>query len=544
MIKTAMGNKINPDTLQKKIQQVVAQEIQIELSCIVELSESEQVLILIDHYTQDIVTKIVNLVKNVIAEYQVIDHYLIANINNRDIVYFSLPQVNDHSHDKLKRINEQKVIYKSGNFSVGFFVFLSGIIFLGIFGVSYYFTRPCVLGDDCALITETKTASNNLFTSLTQDDLTKVKVEDLIAKLVIQIQRLEKIPSWSKYHPDAQALINIYRSKINDLQLFLKAEDVANNARNMSKNLPLSVDEWNRVQGFWQEAIASLQLIKNEEFKGLKQEKIASYQQQLSQVETQINREKLAINKLETAENIVKEIKSKEANIQNLQQLKDVEIKWRNAIATLEEMPNQTTIYLEKKESLIKDYLQEISQFQQKINQEEKAIVLKNNIAEKVKLAQESEQENQWTKAVNYWQEVISLSNNISPESFLKIEIDKQKNSAEEKLKIAQELLKKAVNKQEINAEVKKICDGKEKICSFIVSDNNIKVFLTYEYMKKLKSLSVTNSLTNNNQQSQQVINHINQVEKNYQYLSSKYKLPVEVYNPQQQLIMIYNNYL
>lgn len=546
MIKTAMGDKINPDTLQRKIQEVVAQEIKIELGCVIELSESEQVLILIDNYTQDIIAKIVSLVKKIIADYKVINYYLIANINDRSIVYFSpreTPTNNDDS--KLEVIKEKKVSsYQSTNFSTGFWVFLGGVIFLGIFGVSYYFTRPCVLGDNCALIRENKTITNNLLISLPKDNLTTEKVKDLIAKLAVQITQLETIPSWSKSYQEAQVLINDYRSKIDDLQLFLTAEDIANNAQNMSKNLPLSIDEWNRVKGFWQEAIASLKLIKNEEFEGLRQNKIGYYQQKLSQVETQIAQEKLAINKLETAQKIIEEIKIKEANIKNIEQLKEVERKWQNAIITLEEMPNQTKTYIEKKEPILNEYLQQISQIQQKISREEKAINLKKNIAEKVKLAQESEKQNQWTRAVNYWKEAVDLTNNISPESFLKTEIEKEKNNAEEKLKIAQALLKKAVKKQEINREVKKICEEKEKICSFLVSDNKIKIFLTNEYMEKIKTLTMMSSLTKNNQQNQQVINHINQVEKNYQYLSSKYKLPVEVYNPQQQLIMIYNNYI
>lgn len=542
-----MGQKVNPDILQQKIQEVVTQEVAIALGCRIELSELDQLWILIDNYNGDILVKIVDLIKEILKEYQIIDNYLIVDINDKNIVYYS--SVNQSSNreenegDRQSILQEETVSYKSANFSVGFIVFILGILSLTVFGVSYYFTRPCVLGDNCTVITETETATNDLLNSFNKDNLTEEEIKDLIANLVTNIQTLEKIPSWAKNHQEAQDLITNYRTKISDLQLFLDGENVAENARNMSAKLPLSVEEWERVQTFWQDAIAPLQSVKNEEFKGFQQNRIESYQQQLSQVETQIAQEKLAINKLENAQKTIQEIKNQEANIKSLEQLKEVEQKWRGVILEIEQIPAQTKVYAEK-EKFVNDYLQKISQIQQKINLEEKALNLKKNIEEKMKLAQESEKQNQWTKAVNFWKEAVILTNNISPESWLKEDIEKQKNLAEGKLEIAQEALKKALKKQEITAEVKQICEDSEKICTYKVGDRNIQIFLTPEYMNKIKSLSTMGNLTNNNQQEQQVINHINQVEKNYQYLSSKYKLPVEVYNPQQQLIMIYNSYI
>lgn len=44
-----------------------------------------------------------------------------------------------------------------------------------------------------------------------------------------------------------------------------------------------------------------------------------------------------------------------------------------------------------------------------------------------MKSAQEQEKQNQWTKAVNLWQEVINLTGTIPPDSWLKDEIEKQK---------------------------------------------------------------------------------------------------------------------
>lgn len=288
---------------------------------------------------------------------------------------------------------------------------------------------------------------------------------------------------------------------------------------------------------------APLNKIKSEEFKEFKTLRINTYQQQLSFVNRQIEKENLAINKRENAEKIVAQIKGENNITNSLEALKEREKKWKSAIQEIEQIPPQTAVYQEKEE-IINDYLQQISEVQKKITIEENALNLKKNIEEKMKSAQEQEKQNQWTKAVNLWQEVINLTGTISPDSWLKDEIEKQKNEAEGKLEIAQGALKKAVKREEIKTKLREICQSSERICSYTVSDSNIKVYLTDEYIQKITSLSVMSDLTNNNEQEKQIINHINQVEKNYQYISSKYQIPVEIYNPQQKLIMIYNSYL
>lgn len=61
----------------------------------------------------------------------------------------------------------------------------------------------------------------------------------------------------------------------------------------------------------------------------------------------------------------------------------------------------------------------------------------------------------------------------------------KNKNEAEGKLEIAQGALKKAVKREEIKTKLREICQSSERICSYTVSDSNIKVYLTDEYIQK-----------------------------------------------------------
>ena len=130
----------------------------------------------------------------------------------------------------------------------------------------------------------------------------------------------------------------------------------------------------------------------------------------------------------------------------------------------------------------------------------------------------------------------------IPSEVLLRKEINKLESNANKQLEIATSELKQAIIREEIKTKLKEICNKEEVMCSFNVSKENIKVFLTDKYLQKIASASAITNLTNNKEEKNQIITHIDQVEKNYQYLSSKYKLPVEIYNPQRQLIMIYNN--
>lgn len=114
------------------------------------------------------------------------------------------------------------------------------------------------------------------------------------------------------------------------------------------------------------------------------------------------------------------------------------------------------------------------------------------------------------------------------------------KNVTQEKLELAKISLKEAIKKEQIKSELKTICSATENICTYDVSNEKIKIFLTKGYFDKIVSLSKIQDPDNTSSKTEQLVRHIKQVENNYQYLSNKYSLPVEVYNYNKNLIMIY----
>lgn len=542
MIKTAMGNNIDYETLKRSFYEVINDKFTLDNSLKIDCFKEKTCLeILISDIEENILPEVIDLIKRVINEYQIIDDFLIRSFDDIDKIYF----VSHNTNSKNKIVNENQPFlkddkkYNSSNFSFSFILFILGFLSLGIIGGIYYFTRPCVLGN-CELITVTENSVSNLLKNQSKEDLTEVKIKELQLGLIEAINDLKRIPFWSKSYENASLLIKDYQDQVSQLDNLLIALNSVNTAETVIKNLPLSLDEWNRVKGFFQDAIAIFNNLNIEELNGIKEDKLAKYNNQLKVIDDKIIQEKKADELLSKGKAMATEIETLQTQVVNLSGLENLQQNWQLAIKTIESIPPQTNAYQEK-ETTLNTYLQQLIPVQNKIIKEKTALNIKNQAQKTIKLAEESQKNNQWTKAVSLWQEAISLFKKISPEVLVKKEIIDLESKANKQLTIAKSELKQAIIKEKIKQELNKICQNAEEICTFNVSKESVKVFLTDRYLQKIASLSTVTKLTNNNEQQKQITTHINQVEKNYQYISTKYKIPVEIYNPQRQLIMIYN---
>ncbi|BAQ62344.1 hypothetical protein GM3708_2750 [Geminocystis sp. NIES-3708] len=538
MINTAIGNNIDYQTLKKAFYEAINNKLTFDFSLQIDcFKENNYLVILISDVDENILIEIINQIKEVINSYQIIDDFLICNFDNTDNVYFNSQENNDV-------INQNELLLKAGkkyisaNFSVSFILLILGIISLGTIGIFYYFTRPCVIGN-CELITTTETSISSSFKNQSQD-LTETKIKELQLSLINGINDLKRIPFWSKSYDNANLLIKDYQNQVEQLDNLLVALKSVDTAETVSKNLPLSLDEWNRVKDFFNEAITIINQINIEELDSYKQKKINIYNNKLQLIDQNISQEKQGNELLSKGKTIATDIENQQTQVTNLSELENLQKNWQLAIKTIESIPEQTNAYREK-DATLKNYLQKLIEVQNKINEEKDALNIKKEAEEKIKLAKESQKNNQWTKAVSLWQEAISLLKKVPSEVLAKKEITDLESSASKQLIMAKSELKQAVTREEIKQELIKICKNTEEICTFNVSKESVKVFLTDKYLQKIASLSAVTKLTNNIEQEKQISTHINQVEKNYKYINAKYKIPVEVYNPQRQLIMIYS---
>lgn len=549
IINTAIGEEINSDVFQAKINQVIQEDDKINCDCQTYCyKENNRLIIVLEKSCFPCLENIVQLIINQIAEDKITDHFLICEQNSVDNIYYDSEKPLEKSYHNLSYSEDNPNIslennpplpYKSANFSVSFIVFILGIISLVTIGVSYYFSRPCVLGE-CTLLTETNESVSNILNTGLKADLTEEEIKTLIKKIAVNIQELRRIPPWANSHSQAQSLITQYQNNINDLDKLIQSSKLADDGINMTQQLPLSGEEWQRVENFWLIAIALIKEIKSPELESLKELRMREYQEKLELVSQGKQREEIAEKRLENIKEIAQQIKGIETQIKSLTDLAQLEQQWQIIIIELESMSPETTSY-KQKDKLINEYLISLSTLQQKKNLEEKAIELKDSITEKINEAETQEKNNQWSSAVSLWNEALSMIEKFPSDSWLTAQINDLKGDTNQKLEQAKKQLKEAIKKQEIKGDLKKICTQTEKICDYEVSSNNVKIYLNSEYLKKVKSLSNLSNLSDNSKK-QELLNHIQQVEKNYQYISSKYNLPVEVYNPEKELMIVYNN--
>jgi hypothetical protein len=528
MIKTAMGDNLNCETLNHKFHQIISDEFEnlhsIKIDC---FQEDDYLVILIS----ESVTELIDRIKDILKEYQIVNNFLICNIDDVNKIYYNSIDNN------LKDIKKRNY-YSSQNFSVGFIVSILGLICLSFIGIFYYFTRPCVLGE-CKIITETEKSISNQFKADSQS-VTEENIKTLQIRLIAEINELKRIPPWSKYYKDASFLIEEYEQKVNQLDNILVALQLEKDSINLTKNLPLSLDEWTRIKGFWQESIELINTLNIDSLEQFKQEKLNFYQSQLIIVNNGINQEKQADKNLINAQNLVIEIENKQKEVTSLSDLESIERSWQTAIKQVESIEPSTQAYQEK-ETLLKSYLTKLMEIQKQISKEKNALNIKKQAETNIKEALKLQNNNQWTKAVTSWENALKELKKISPETLTFEQIKNLENNTSKQLETAKSALKKALVRQQMKAELDTICNNSELKCSYSIGPNTVKIFLNQEYLQKISKLSSLNSLTNNDEQKKQINNHIEQVEKNYQYISTKYKILVEVYNPQRQLIMIYH---
>ncbi len=437
----------------------------------------------------------------------------------------------------IKSENSKSLGYKSFNFSVGFVSLVFGFLLLGGGAIAFYFTRPCVLGE-CSVIPSAKNQIDYVLedVSVNSDENNLVELQLDIIGVILE---LKTIPRWSNYYSEAQVLITDYQGKVNDIEQLLESLELAKSAENMTAKLPLSLEEWERVENMWLRAIALIEPIRTPFLQSWIDNKTLSYENELEIITENKTQEKQAEELLLLATNNAQKNQELTKNVVNLQDLEIIDENWQKAILSIREIPNNTKPALEK-ENLLKEYNNNRLTIQEKIEKERKANIFYDEIKENIILAKQSEENNQWSQAVNNWQKVINNINKFPSDTLLNSEIDLLETESKEKLNIAENELKSAINREEAKGEIQKVCDSSGKICDYTVENNLIQVFLTPNYLENIAKIT-QKSLNKSVTETQQLINHINQVEKNYQYINLKYQIPIEVYNPQKRLLIKYD---
>ncbi len=534
MIKTITGKTIDYESLSEQLNDRLNNEISVssdfQIHC---YQQDDWLIIFLTPQPTEVIDDCLTLIKDIINENEIISDFMIGNNQQ---VYFA--NQDDYPSDIINHQSEESLTvekkYSSANFSSGLIIFILSVLSIASIGIFYFISRPCTMAGKCELMRATNASVSQTLKNKSQADLTKPEIDQLKTELTTAIQTLNRIPRWSDYHQEARQLITQYQNIMGELNYFLEADKLVENADNMSKKLPLSIDEWNRVKTFLENAIEQLNLVSTSEFTSEKQERINNYQSRISLINTRVETEKIGKDKLFAAQAIIQEIEKNKLSVNSVPELEKLEEQWQTVIKEIESIPVETTS-AKNKTDLLNSYLSEIINIQGRLVVEKEAINLFNLAQENIKLAKESEDKNQLTQAITFWQKAVDSLEKISPDSFIPEDVITLQNDIKQKVEIAKVSMAEALQAQKIEEELKTICLATENICSYKVDKKKIDIFLTPTYFQKIVSLYNLSNTDNNVNKKQQLLQHIEQVENNYQYLTNKYNLPVQIYN--------YNNF-
>jgi hypothetical protein len=550
MIITARGIELDLQTLEQIIQQRLNANISGSALKVCCLEKKESIVIVVQH-PEDVVSHpslIFQLIRSTIQEKQIPDEvfmYLVVD-GQRD-PYFSnqiasSSQANSASELKAEpadNLDNNTTLPEPKNKPKRFsFLLISCLLAISCLVTTlliYFFTRPCVL-DECSLIPQTKKIADESLSSLSEnsDRTTLIEINKQLAEA---INNLQKIPSWSTYHAEAEQLISDYQVELNQIQELLAAFQLAEKAKAITHQAPLSQEKWQEIAELWQKSLNILSTNSRDDRNILVNKKIEEYQQKLAIIKEKIQQEQEGKKYLLSAQDAAKLGESRQILASSLTNLQLVEATWRTAIERLEKIPIETTAYSQKQD-LLASYIAKFLEAQQRTKEEELAIKLYNQAINEAKLAKNSEAENQWSLAVSSWRNALTSIQEVPEKSFQAPKAIKLVQPYQEALNKAQANLKIALLKEQAKNDLSNTCSNSPKICDYSISNNLIKVFLSKEYINQLQQLS--NQGNNNNSKNERVINHISQVEKNFKFISSKYGLPLEVYHSEGNLMIKY----
>ncbi|PSF38413.1 hypothetical protein C7H19_05350 [Aphanothece hegewaldii CCALA 016] len=433
------------------------------------------------------------------------------------------------SHLPTFSLKSQKSLGIGLKIGLGIFLFLGGL---------YGLSRPCVVGSSCANLTQAKTNAQNAVNSVSIS-ASLPDIQQSKQQLDESLNLLQDIPYWSRYHEQASQLIKIYQQQSQDLENLSQALNYATKAVSLA-NPPLSIPQWQTVQNHWKQAISFLKKLSvSSPYYFYTQLKLRQYQGNLTLIEQRMNAETQASDRLKSAQETAQIALVRQKNAQSLDDWKLVEATWKTAISSLQSIPSSTVATREAK-NLLKIYNTQLVNATERKSKEANSNNLYTKSLQQAELAQKSAASQQWTSAVTAWRNAITNLKQIPANSSQYNQALPLITSYLVSLKQAETNLTSAVQLQNIRQDLETTCKIPHKICDYQISQAIIKVNLTESYVKQVWYTAVQAKAQTSVPTQVSLLNHIAKLEKSLQIISDHARKRVEVYNPEQNIIAIY----
>ena len=405
----------------------------------------------------------------------------------------------------------------------------AGVAIVGTLGAFYVLTRPCVLGECTTIKTAQKLnqeAAKTLKNAKAEGDIQKGK-----EYLTDATDKLAAIPFWSKYHPEAQKLLNNYKQQTAKIDPLLKALDKAELAAQKSQDPPHTVQEWQDIQVNWRQAIAALnQVPKNSPAYSLAQQRLKIYQINLNAISQRIKQEQEAETKLAAAQETANLAQVRQNAAKTLNHWQQAASTWEATINTLAAIPPNTMAYSEAQQ-LQNKYLPNLGTARARVSQEQVSANIYNQAIAIANLAKNHERNNQWTQAVISWRRAATYTDQIPSGTFYYAQAQQLNENYNISLRQAQAKLQVALVVQKAQSDLSRICAGVPKICDYIVTGQGIKVYLTPAYINGVRRTAMTAGLSGDAKTLASVDDHLKTLQAALEAISENAGITLEIYD-------------
>ncbi|MGK7884735.1 MAG: hypothetical protein AB4057_08935 [Crocosphaera sp.] len=403
----------------------------------------------------------------------------------------------------------------------------------------YGLTRPCVF-DKCSDINQ----AEKLFSKseiLLQNSLNDAELNLVKTNLESAINLLSKIPFWSDYYQESSQLKNQYQQQLDDILLLESAKNQQEKAILSSRASPLSIQQLEAVKQELKTAIAKIELINdNDILEEVKNKEYKEYSKNVQLIDQKIVREKQASKSLKQAKLAASLAKRKENTADNVNSLQLVYNSWKTAIKRLQEIPAETTAYQESR-LLLKTYISNKNRIEKRKEQESIAVKMYEKANNYAKLAEKSEQNNQWLQAVNYWSMATVHINKVPNNTFKWKEVQPLILTYNLSFAKARNKSNEIRELKKISSELDAICNTEEPICKYEITEKIIKIKLKSNYLEQLWMIALQAKAKGNLQIQVELLKHLSTFENRLQTMSNQTGKYIEVYNPQGKLMTAFS---
>ena len=402
---------------------------------------------------------------------------------------------------------------------------------LALLGASWALTRPCVLGS-CQRLQVVEENSRERLQELTESPSTEALTE---AQQQLEAGRneLEGIPPWSRYHRRTGRLLDRLERRSQELQAARSPLGLAYQAALLSQNPPHSLEEWQRMERLWLDAIAELETIAPDNpAYPLARAKLSEYGDNLAAVQQRAILERRGHEQVEAAQLAAEVARTQERQAQDLDSWQQTYASWRNAVGSLMRVPPQTTAQREAR-LLFQSYGPELMSAEQRHRQEQAAENLHQQalrLADEARVAQDAQQ---WETAIAKWQQAIAYMQQIPENTAYSDQRRPLSQGYTNALvqAIAQQQISEAMTRAQ--SDLQRLCNGSPKVCEYQVRRDRLEVKLLPDYVSRIQELDRQANRQNNEAAKQQINQHVRRLIDGLELVSLNTGIPLTVLDPE-----------